>query len=64
MVPAYTLPPIADGLKILRALVKETMGREQVERPTEDIARACATLDHKGPTSEVERARVKAGTGY
>jgi glutamate decarboxylase len=64
MVPAYTLPPNADGVKILRALVKETMSREQVERLTQDIATACATLDHKGATSEVERAQVKKGTGY
>ncbi|RAG85569.1 glutamate decarboxylase [Streptacidiphilus pinicola] len=64
MVPAYTLPPNAEGVKILRALVKETMSREQVERLTEDIGRACATLDQKGATSDVERARVKGGTGY
>jgi glutamate decarboxylase len=40
------------------------MSREQVERLTQDIATACATLDHKGATSEVERAQVKKGTGY
>ena len=32
MVPAYTLPPNAEDVKIMRALVKETMSREQVER--------------------------------
>ena len=35
MVPAYTLPPNAENVKILRALVKETMSREQVERLTQ-----------------------------
>jgi glutamate decarboxylase len=30
MVPAYTLPPNAENVKIMRALVKETMSREQV----------------------------------
>ena len=48
MVPAYTLPPNAERVKIMRALVKETMSREQVERLTRDIADACATLDQKG----------------
>ena len=48
MVPAYTLPPNAENVKILRALVKETMSREQVDRLTEDIADACTTLDAQG----------------
>ncbi|BAC71313.1 glutamate decarboxylase [Streptomyces avermitilis] len=64
MVPAYTLPPNAERVKILRALVKETLSREQIERLTQDIADACATLDHKGGTTEVERAQIKRGTGY
>ena len=41
MVPAYTLPPDAQDVKILRALVKETMSREQVDRLTQDIEDAC-----------------------
>ncbi|MCW2768888.1 MAG: glutamate decarboxylase [Aeromicrobium sp.] len=64
MVPAYTLPPNAQEVKIMRALVKETMSREQVERLTSDIADACATLDLKGGTTQVERAQIKMGTGY
>jgi glutamate decarboxylase len=64
MVPAYTLPPKADNVKIMRALVKETMSREQVERLTRDIADACATLDHKGSVAQVEREQTKIGTGY
>jgi glutamate decarboxylase len=64
MVPAYTLPPNAENVKIMRALVKETMSREQVERLTRDIADACATLDHKGAAAQVERAQIKVGTGY
>jgi glutamate decarboxylase len=64
MVPAYTLPPDAQDVKILRALVKETMSREQVERLTRDIEDACTTLDHKGGTAPVERAQTKVGTGY
>jgi glutamate decarboxylase len=64
MVPAYTLPPDAQGVKILRALVKETMSREQVDRLTEDIEAACQTLDQKGRAAQVERAQVKQGSGY
>src|SRR6187200_551291 len=64
MVPAYTLPPNAEKVKIMRALVKETMSREQVERLTRDIADACATLDKKGGAHQTEREQVKLGTGY
>ena len=64
MLPAYTLPPNAQGVKILRALVKETMGRGLVDRLTEDIVAACATLDLKGGVHPKERAQVKSGTGY
>ena len=64
MVPAYTLPPHADKVKIMRALVKQTMSREQVERLTRDIADACATLDEKGGAHPTEREQTKRGTGY
>src|SRR5436309_1679574 len=36
MVPAYTLPPGADHVKVLRALVKETLSREMVDKLSED----------------------------
>jgi glutamate decarboxylase len=64
MVPAYTLPPNAQNVKILRALVKETLSRGQVDRLTEDIVDACKTLDLKGGAHPVERAKVKTGSGY
>jgi glutamate decarboxylase len=64
MVPAYTLPPNAEHVKILRALVKETMSRGQVDRLTEDIIAACTTLDAKGGAHPAERAQVKSGSGY
>jgi glutamate decarboxylase len=64
MVPAYTLPPNAQDVKIMRALVKETMSREQVDRLLEDIEDACKTLDEKGGATEKERAKVKQGSGY
>jgi glutamate decarboxylase len=64
MVPAYTLPPNAENEKILRALVKQTLSREQVDRLAEDIAQACTTLEKKGGAHPSERKRVKTGTGY
>jgi glutamate decarboxylase len=64
MVPAYTLPPDAQHVKILRALVKETMSRGQVERLTQDILDACTTLDAKGGAHPSERAHIKTGHGY
>jgi glutamate decarboxylase len=63
MVPAYTLPPNAGNVKIMRALVKETMSREQVERLTADLTDALATLDHKGGAAHVERVQTKQGSG-
>jgi len=64
MVPAYTLPPNAENVKILRALVKETMSRAQVDMLTADIEAACQTLDQKGRATHGERAQVKQGSGY
>ncbi|MFF3417864.1 hypothetical protein ACFYW9_24640 [Streptomyces sp. NPDC002698] len=43
---------------------QEDLSREQIERLTQDITDACATLDHKAATTAVERAQVKRGTGY
>jgi glutamate decarboxylase len=64
MVPAYTLPPNADHVKIMRALVKLTLGHSLVTALGDDIAEACATLDTKGGVHELDRKRVKTGTGY
>ena len=64
MVPAYTLPPNAQDVTLMRALVKETLSREMVDTLAGDIARACQTLDDKGGIHESERQRVKTATGY
>jgi glutamate decarboxylase len=64
MVPAYTLPPKADHVKILRALVKQTLGHSLVTTLGDDIVEACATLDKKGGVHPIERERVKTGVGY
>jgi glutamate decarboxylase len=64
MVPAYTLPPNADHVTIMRALVKLTLGRGLAETLADDIAQACETLERKGGLHELDRKRVKTGTGY
>jgi glutamate decarboxylase len=64
MVPAYTLPPNAQDVTIMRALVKQTLGHALATTLAHDIADACATLAAKGGLHELDRRRVKTGTGY
>ena len=64
MVPAYTLPPNADHIKIMRALVKLTLGHTLASTLADDIAQACETLGQKGGLHEHDRKRVKTGTGF
>jgi glutamate decarboxylase len=64
MVPAYTLPPNADHVTIMRALVKLTLSHTLATTLADDIAAACETLEHKGGLHEIDRQRVKTGTGY
>jgi glutamate decarboxylase len=64
MLPAYTMPPDAQEVKVMRALVKETLGRSQVDRLADDIAEACATLEQKGGAHPQERHKMKRTPGY
>ncbi len=65
MVPAYTLPPNAEHVKIMRVLVKETLGNTLIRTLGQDIAQACATLEAKGRVHPSERKRrVKTNTGF
>ncbi|MDX6326521.1 MAG: glutamate decarboxylase [Nocardioidaceae bacterium] len=64
MVPAYTLPPQAQDVTIMRALVKETMSREHVDTLARDIAQACATLEAKGGAHPSEREQMVVGPGH
>ena len=64
MVPAYTLPPNAQGETIMRALVKETMSREHVDTLARDIQEACDTLAKKGGAHESERQKMVTGPGH
>jgi glutamate decarboxylase len=64
MLPAYTMPPDAQEVNMMRALVKLNLSHSLVETLGDDIAEACATLEKKGGAHESERAQVKTGTGY
>jgi glutamate decarboxylase len=64
MLPAYTMPPDAQDVKIMRALVKETLSRAQVDRLAGDIHQACETLDKKGGAHPSERHEMKRSPGY
>jgi glutamate decarboxylase len=64
MLPAYTMPPDAEEVKVMRALVKETLSRAQVDRLSTDIREACATLEKKGGAHPAERHQMKRSPGY
>jgi glutamate decarboxylase len=64
MVPAYTMPPNAEDVKMMRALVKLNLSRSLVNTLNGDIADAIRTLEEKGPVSESERKRVKTSVTH
>jgi glutamate decarboxylase len=64
MLPAYTMPPDAENVQVLRALVKETLGRSQIDRLADDIHTACETLEKKGGAHPSERKKMKVSAGY
>ena len=64
MLPAYTMPPDAEEVKVMRALVKGTLSREQVDRLAGDIATACEVLEKKGGAHPAERKKMKQSPGY
>ncbi len=64
MLPAYTMPPDAHDVKMMRALVKVNLSRSLVDRLVEDIGDAIKTLEKKGPVSESERKRVKTSVTH
>ena len=64
MVPAYTMPPNAHDVKMMRALVKLTLSRSLVDTLGADISGAIKTLEEKGPVSKRERKRVKTSVTH
>ena len=64
MLPAYTMPPNAQDVKMMRALVKLNLSRSLVDTLHEDIADAISSLEEKGPVTESERKRVKTSVTH
>jgi len=64
MVPAYHLPPNAEKVKLMRALVKLTLGHSLADKLAQDLDTACKTLQEKGGVHPSERERVHTATGY
>src|SRR3954471_2394856 len=64
MLPAYTMPPNAQAVKMMRALVKLNLSRSLIDTLHEDISAAVATLEKKGPVTESERKRVKTNVTH
>jgi len=64
MVPAYTMPPDAQDVTIMRALVKENVGHSGAVTLADDIEKACRILDKRGRLPEHARKRVRIGPGH
>jgi glutamate decarboxylase len=64
MVPAYHLPPDADQVKLMRALVKLTLSHSLAEKLADDLVEACEVLAKKGAADASARQRVHTATGY
>ena len=58
MVPAYTMPPNAEDVTVLRALVKENFTYSMVEKLADDIGDACQTLSVKGGLHEADKKNL------
>jgi len=60
IVPAYTLPPNAEEVAVLRMVVKENFSRDMAQMLGEDIERALAKMDGKpSPQAEAAGARQR-----
>jgi glutamate decarboxylase len=58
------MPPNAQDVKMMRALVKLNLSRSLVDKLHLDIGAAIETLEKKGPVSESERNRVKTSVTH
>ena len=65
MLPAYTLPPNAEHVTIMRALVKRSLGHSLATTLAARHRRRRARRSSvKGGLHALDRQRVKTGTGY
>ena len=64
MLPAYTMPPNAEDVKVLRALVKQTLSREQVDRLSDDIAPPARRSRRRAARTPPSASKMKRSPGY
>ena len=62
--PPTRFPPNAQNVKIMRALVKETLSHALAATLADDIAEACETLEAEGRPASPSAGASKSGTGY
>jgi glutamate decarboxylase len=55
IVPAYTLPPNAESVTVLRMVVKENFSRDMVDMLAHDVRHSMRTLDSARTTGHIRR---------
>jgi glutamate decarboxylase len=55
IIPAYTLPPNAEHITVLRMVIKENFSRDMVDLLAHDITSTIHVVEH-GPSPRVKRA--------
>jgi glutamate decarboxylase len=64
MVPAYTMPPDAEEVQMLRVLVKLNQPRDAADLLFEDLVTGVDTLRKRAAGQRTEPHRVHRGHGY
>ncbi len=64
MIPAYTLPPDAEDVTVMRALVKDNVSHAAADTLVSDFDEAFDLLAKKGGMHPSERAKGTRGPGY
>lgn len=59
IVPAYTLPPNAEHITVLRMVVKENFSRDMVDMLAHDLVEAMHALEHVHPSTHPRRPRLR-----
>jgi glutamate decarboxylase len=60
IVPAYTLPPDADAIAVLRVVVREGFSRDMADRLMEDVMRAVVSLQKQPPAKPTHRSHHRS----
>lgn len=61
IVPAYTLPPNAQSVKVLRIVVKENFSRDMAEILVDDGVKACNELDRRAAGPKTPSSKKRRG---